>query len=230
MRKIKEILRLHFESRCSMRQISAVVGTSTGAVHKLITRAHEHKLSWPLPEGWDETKLEQALYPRAQSSDTHRYALPDWREIHQELKRKGMTKQLLWEACCLTNSERSYSRSQFCDLYGQWLKRQKRSLRQLHKAGEKAFIDYAGLTIPVVDSRTGKVAFEAQMFIAVLGASNYTYAEASRSQSLPDWLQSHVRMFEFFGGAVEMLIPDNLKSGVRRLVAMNRKPIQPINS
>jgi len=141
-------------------------------------------------------------------------SVPNWTQVHQELKHKAMTKHLLWEEYCQIYPNSCYSYSQFCDLYMQWSKRQRRSMRQLHKAGEKAFIDYAGMTIPIVNQHTGEIRFEAQMFVAVLGASSLTFAEASPSQKLPDWLQSHVRMFEYFGGVVEMLVPDNLRSGV----------------
>ena len=110
---------------------------------------------------------------------------------------------------------RCYSYSQFCERYSQWLKRQKRSMRQSHRAGEKCFVDYAGQTVSLICADTGEIR-QAQIFVAVLGASNYTYAEATWSQSLPDWLGSHVRAFAYFGGTPEMLVPDNLKSGVSR--------------
>ncbi|MBM7422623.1 transposase [Spongiibacter marinus] len=110
---------------------------------------------------------------------------------------------------------RCYSYSQFCDLYRQWSKRQKRSMRQIHKAGEKCFVDYCGQTVPIVNGGTGEIR-EAQIFVGVLGASNYTYAEATFSQSLPDWLGSHTRMLAFFGGCPAMIVPDNLRSGVSR--------------
>ena len=141
--------------------------------------------------------------------------MPDWAVVHQELKRKGMTKQLLWEEYTEQYPNRCYSYSQFCDRYRHWHSLQKRSMRQSHKAGEKCFVDYAGQTVPIVCAHTGEIQ-PAQVFVAVLGASNYTYAEATLTQSLPDWLDSHVRAFEYFGGCTAIVVPDNLKSGVSR--------------
>ena len=214
VRKIREILRLHLESGLSIRQISASTKTSTGAIQKLLKQAGELNLTWPLPTDLDDTQLAIKFYPKAVSSSSRRFTVPDWTEVHQELKRKAMTKRLLWEEYCQRYPTSCYSYSQYCELYMQWSKRQRRSMRQLHKAGEKAFIDYAGITIPIVNQHTGEIRFNAEMFVAVLGASNYTYAEASPSQKSADWLQSHVRMFEYFGGVLEILVPDNLRSGV----------------
>ena len=168
-----------------------------------------------MPEALDDSKLARLFYPAADTSSSKRYQVPDWSEMHQELKRKGMTKQLLWEEYTQQYPNRCYSYSQFCDRYRHWCKQQKRSMRQLHKAGEKCFVDYCGPTVPVISPSTGEIR-QAQVFVGVLGASNYTYAEATLSQSLPDWLQSHVRMFEYFGGIPELVIPDNLKSGVSK--------------
>lgn len=126
-----------------------------------------------------------------------------------------MTKQLLWEEYTQHYPNRCYSYSQFCDRYRHWCGQQKRSMRQTHKAGEKCFVDYCGPTVPIICASTGELR-QAQVFVAVLGASNYTYAEATLSQSLPDWLGSHVRMLAYFGGAPEIVVPDNLRSGVSR--------------
>ena len=215
MRKIKDVLRLRFGSRLSVRQTAAAVKLSTGATQKLIKRAEQLKLAWPLPEGLDDSELERIFYPQSQRAQS-RFQMPDWCAVHQELKRKGMTLQLLWEEYCQAHVGRNYSYSQYTERYRQWRRKQRRSMRQTHRAGEKAFVDYAGPTIPIVDSRTGEILFEACVFVGVLGASNYTFAEATRSQALPDWLQSHVRMFEFFGGVPESVVPDNLKSGVTK--------------
>ena len=214
VRKIREILRLHLESGLSIRQISASTKTSTGAIQKLLKQARELNLTWPLSTDLDDAQLANKFYPKAVTTSSTRFVVPDWTEVHQELKRKAMTKLLLWEEYCQRHPTTCYSYSQYCELYMQWNKRQRRSLRQLHKAGEKAFIDYTGITIPIVNQHTGEILFNAEMFVAVLGASNYTYAEASRSQKSADWLQSHVRMFEYFGGVPEILVPDNLRSGV----------------
>ena len=148
MRQIREVLRLHFESGRSIRQIRASTKTSVGAIQKLLKRARELNLTWPLPGDLDDGQLTTLFYPKADTGGSKRFVVPDWTQINQELKRKAMTKLLLWEEYCEAHPAHCYSYSQFCDLYAQWRKRQKRSLRQQHKAGEKAFVDYAGITIP----------------------------------------------------------------------------------
>lgn len=213
MRKIRETLRLRLEAGLSYRQISASTKVSIGAIQKLLSRAQALGLSWPLPEDLDDAQLARLIYPSAETASHGRLEEPDWLALHQQLQHKGVTRHLLWEEYTERYPNRAYSYSQFCERYGRWLKRQRRSMRQVHKAGEKCFIDYAGQTVPVVNPQTGEIR-EAQIFIAVLGASNYTFAEATWTQSLPEWLQSHVHAFEFFGGCPAMCVPDNLKSGV----------------
>ncbi len=215
MRKIREILRLRYAAGLSIRQIRASTKVSVGAIQKLLSKADARGLSWPLPVDLDDAQLARLFYPGADTRPSTRFQVPDWSVIHQELKRKGMTKQLLWEEYTRQYPNRCYSYSQFCDRYRHWRGLQKRSMRQLHKAGEKCFVDYAGSTVPIVDATTGEI-HPAAVFVAVLGASNYTYAEATLSQSLPDWLGSHVRMLEYFGGSTAIVVPDNLKSGVKR--------------
>jgi transposase len=144
--------------------------------------------------------------------------LPDWSVIEQELKKKGVTLQLLWEEYKGHYSE-GYQLSQFCKYYRTWKRSIDVTMRQTHKAGEKLFVDYAGQTVPVYDAKTGAVSCSAAIFVAVLGASNYTFAEATESQALPQWLSSHVRAFEYFGGVSEITVPDNLKSGVIKACA-----------
>lgn len=213
MRKIREVLRLRMEAGLSIRQIKASTKVSIGAIQKLLARAEALKISWPLPTELDDTRLAAMFYPGSDPTKSMRYQVPDWTVVHQELKRKGMTKLLLWEEYTAKYPNRCYSYSQFCDRYRHWLKQQKRSMRQTHKAGEKCFVDYCGPTLPIIDPQTGEIR-PAQVFVAVLGASNYTFAEATWSQGLSDWLSSHVHCFEFFGGVPEMVIPDNLRSGV----------------
>lgn len=215
MRKIREVLRLRFAAKLSVREINASTKISIGAIQKLLTKANKLTLSWPLPDKLDDTELAKLFYPKADTRSARRFQIPDWPEVHKELKAKGMTKLLLWEEYCQQYPNRCLSYSQFCDRYLNWAKKQKRSMRQIHKAGDKLFVDYAGQTMPVVSSTTGEVR-TAQIFVAVLGASNYTYAEATWSQSLPDWLASHVRTFEFIGGTPVMVVPDNLRSGVSK--------------
>jgi transposase len=215
MRKIREILRLKYVGGLSLRQINASTKVSIGAVQKLLAKANELQLSWPLPDDMDDAALARLFYPKADTTSSKRFQVPVWPELHLELKKSGVTKQLLWEEYTQQYPNRCYSYSQFCDRYLHWLKKQKRSMRQSHKAGEKLFVDYAGQTMPIVCASTGEVRF-AQIFVAVLGASNYTFAEATYSQKLPDWLGSHVRAFEFFGGVPQLVVPDNLRSGVKQ--------------
>ncbi len=215
MRKIRDILRLRFAADLSIRQIKTSTKTSVGAIQKLLVKADEEGLTWPLPPELDDSQLARLFYPGADTRVSSRYQVPEWPVLHQELKRKGVTKQLLWEEYTQCYPNRCYSYSQFCDRYAHWRGRQKRSMRQTHKAGEKCFVDYCGQTVPIIRSDAGEF-HPAQIFVAVLGASNYTYAEASLSQSLPDWLGSHVRAFEYFGGSTRIVVPDNLRSGVTK--------------
>lgn len=215
MRKIREILRLRYVGGLSIRDIKASTKASVGAIQALLTKAQALGLSWPLPEDLGDEQLAQRFYPGADTTVSTRFQVPDWAVVHQELKRKGMTRQLLWEEYTQQYPNRSYSYAQFCDRYHHWRGLQKRSMRQTHKAGEKAFVDYCGPTVPIIHARTGEIR-DAQVFVGVLGASNYTFAEATLTQSLPDWLGSHARMFEYFGGCTELVIPDNLRSAVNR--------------
>ncbi len=211
MKKIIEVLRLKYEAQLSHEKIARACQLSKGAVSKYVSLARAKGITWPLPEGVDEVALEALLFPAPEKPD--RFAQPDCFQIHQELKRKGVTLQLLWAEYVARHEERAYRYSRFCELYRQWRAKQKRSMRQQHRAGEKAFIDYCGPTVEVVDRHTGEVR-NAQVFVGVLGASSYTYAEATRTQSLPDWIGSHQRMLRFFGGVPELLVPDNLKAAV----------------
>lgn len=213
MKKIIEVLRLKYEAKLSHQQIARACQLSKGAVSKYVHLARARGLGWPLPENLDEASLEALLYPARESSS--RFVPPDGFEIHQALKRKGVTLQLLWAEYVARHGDQAYRYSRFCDLYRQWRTRQKRSMRQQHRAGEKVFIDYCGPTVAIIDRHSGEIR-HAQVFVGVLGASSYTYAEATWSQSLPDWIASHQRMLRFFGGVPELLVPDNLKAAVTR--------------
>lgn len=215
MRKLREILRLRLTAELSMRQIKASLRLSLGAVQKVISQAESLELDWPAIEKLDDQQLASAIYPGSDSHVSSQFQLPDWVEVHRKLKRKGVTKHLLWEEYSQQYPNSSYSYPQYCALYKDWLKKQKRSMRQTHKAGEKLFVDYAGQTMPIVCGDTGEARF-AQIFVAVLGASNYVFCEATWSQGLPDWLGSHARAFEFLGGVPKLIVPDNLKSGVTK--------------
>lgn len=211
MYKVKEILRLRFESKLSQRKIGASLGISYGVVNKYIVRAKEKGYQWPLPEGMTEVELKNSL--KGKPKCLPKIAEPDYPIIHQELKRKGITIQLLWEEYKQANDDKGVSYSQFCLKYRKWRKHQKISMRQVHKAGDKLFIDYCGPTVDILDPETGEIR-PASIFVATLGASNYTYVEATWNQSLPNWIASHERAFRFFGGVPALLVPDNLKSAV----------------
>ena len=213
MRKLRDVLRLRHAAGLSIRDISRSTKLSVGGIQKLLSRAEGLKLSWPLPTDLDDTRLAQLFYPGADTGSRTRYQVPDWPAVHQELKRPHVTKRLLWEEYTQHYPNRCYSYSQFCDRYRHWRGQQRRTLRQSHQAGEKCFVDYSGSTVPVMDAETGEVR-QAQLFVAVLGASNYTFAEATWTQSLPDWLGSHSRALAFFGGCPALIVPDNLRSGV----------------
>jgi len=185
---------------------------SRDSVGGYLERARSAGLSWPLPPELDDGALERLLFPT--SGTVSKRPLPDWSEVHQELKHKGVTLALLWQEHKERHPE-GYEYSWFCDRYRAWAGKLNLSMRQSHRAGEKTFVDYAGLTVPVVARETGKTR-EAQIFIAVLGASSYTYAEATWTQQLPDWINSHIRAFQYFGGVTDLVIPDNLKSAVSR--------------
>ena len=213
MKKLIEALRLKHEANLSNERIAAACGMSKGAVHKYLALAKAKNISWPLADDMDEGKLEALLFPA--KSPPAEFEPPDCPQIHQELRRKGVTLQLLWSEYAAVHEHRAYRYSQYCEYYRRWKKQQKRSMRQLHRAGEKLFIDYSGATMEVINRATGEIR-RAEIFVAVLGASNYTFAEATWSQTLPDWIGSHIRAFEFFGGVSQLLIPDNLRSAVTK--------------
>jgi transposase len=214
MRKIRETLRLHHDSGLGQRPISRCLNISRTTVGDYLHRAKIAGVGWPLPEVLTDQQLYSLLFPSAVPVAPTVRSLPDCATLHTELKRKGVTLMLLWEEYQAEHPQ-GYRYSHFCELYRQWARKLKISMRQIHKAGEKLFVDYAGQALPIVNPSTGEI-IEAQIFVAVLGASSYTFAEATLSQSLPDWLGSHRRAFEFIGGVPELVIPDNLKSGVSK--------------
>jgi transposase len=211
MRKIKEILRLRHEAQLSYRAIARACSVSKDTVRDYLCKASEAGLSWPLPEELSEEDLERQLYPVEINLGGKR-TLPDWPELHQELRRKGVTRQLLWDEYKVGESN-PYGYSQFCELYNRWAKKLDPVMRLTHKAGEKLFVDYAGLTIAYKYQATGEMC-EASVFVATLGASSYTYAEAQESQAMKSWIGGHVRAFEFFGGVTDILVPDNAKTAI----------------
>lgn len=213
MRKIRDILRLKHKNKLANRQIAKSLSIPKSTVADHLTRAKMAGLEWPLPNDMDDTMLERFLFPPPPSVSAHR-PMPDFANVHQELKRKGVTLLLLWQEHKSQNPD-GYQYTRFCDLYREWKGKLNLSMRQVHIAGEKMFVDYCGLTVEVVDRTSGE-ARDAQVFVAVLGASNYAYAEATWTQSLPNWIGSHVRAFKYFGGAPQVVVPDNLKSGITK--------------
>lgn len=213
MRKTREILRQKWTLAKTNRQIALSVGVSAGTVGKTVSRAKAVKLDWPQVVQLDEQQLEVKLYGLPTPPSHHR-PLPLMEYIHQELHRKGVTLQLL-HIEYLEKYPDGYKYTQFCNHYNLWLGKRRLVMRQIHRAGEKMFVDYSGKKPHIVDATSGEC-IEVELFVAVLGASNYTYAEASMSQKAPDWIASHVRALESFGGSSEVIVPDQLRSGVSR--------------
>lgn len=212
MRHVREALRLTHEAGLSERQIAASLRVAPSTVHRYLHRAGQAGLGWPLPANLDDAALEAALFPPMPPSRVPRTP-PDFGWVHRELRRKGVTLELLWMEYKQAHPE-GYQYSQFCARYQQWAGRIDLVMRHSHRAGDKLFIDYAGATIPIYPPDAQS--WQAQLFVAVLGASNYTYAEACTSQQLSAWIGAHVRCFEFFGAVPALLVPDNLRSGVTK--------------
>jgi len=215
MRKIKEVLRLH-SLGLSQRQIAVSCAVGQATVSDYLKAAEAAGLRWPAIAEWSDDQVMQAVAPSGEKPD-HRNQSPgpDYADIRHELQtNRHVTLQLLWEEYQEKNPE-GYRYSRFCDLYRRWLGRQEVVLRQEHRAGEKLFVDYAGDTIRIHSAAAGD-ATAAAIFVAVLGASNYTYSEATATQGLADWIGAHMRTFEFLGGVPEIIVPDNLKSGVTK--------------
>jgi transposase len=214
MRKVREVLRLKFDGGQTNRRIARSCQISRPTVSDYLLRFEEAGLQWPAAAALDDVTLEQKLFAPVAVAPTAGRAVPDWSQVHRELRRKGVTLTLLWHEYKAAHPE-GFQYSWFCDQYRAWTRKLDVVMRQEHRAGEKLFVDYAGQTAEVVDQRTGEIR-QAQIFVAVLGASSYTYAEATWTQQLPDWIGSHVRAFEFLGGVSELLVPDNLRSGVSK--------------
>ena len=214
MRKIKEVLRLHYERGLSAREIARSLDVGRGTIGNYLDRAQRVGLNWPLPSELDEATLEHRLFPSTECVPQEKRQMPSLEYLHQELKKKGVTLQLLWYEYKEKHLD-GYQYSQFCRIYRQWAEKLDPCLRQEYRAGEKLFVDYAGQTMQITDPETGEI-HEVQIFVATLGASNYTFAEATLSQDLPSWIESHVHAFEFFQGVTQILTPDNLRDAVTR--------------
>jgi len=215
MRKIKEILRLHFEQKLGQRQIARSANISQSTVHEYLMRMKAAQLQWPLGEEWDEDRLEQALFPPGPTPESvPKRAQPDFVHIRQQLgQHRDLTLELLWEEYREQHAE-GYCYSRFCKLYRRWKKQQDVVLRQDHRPGEKLFLDWAGATISIHHS-DGSVR-PAALFVSAMGASSFTYAEAVPDQQMGNWLKVQMHALEFYGGCPQLLIPDNTKTGVTR--------------
>jgi transposase len=214
MRKAREVLRLTFGEGLSRRRVAAATGVPYSTIADCLARAAAAGLGWPLPERIDDTELERRLYPGPSVVVGSRRPEPEWARVHADLRRKGVTLQLLW----IEYKQRvpdGYQYTQFVHRYRQWAGRLDVVLRQEHRAGEKLFLDFSGQTLPITDPMTGVVT-PAEVFLSVLGASNLTYAEALPSQELPHWIAANVHALEFIGAVPEILVPDNLRSAVTK--------------
>ncbi|MBW6475384.1 MAG: IS21 family transposase [Anaerolineaceae bacterium] len=215
VRKIKEILRLKYEAKLSNRAIAGACKVSNSTVGEYLRRASAAGISWPLVEIGEE-ELYGKLFPEKMIYTPERKRpMPNWQKVHQEKKRKGVTLRLLWQEYKESHPD-GYQYTQFCEHYRRWKKSHTDpSMRIEHKGGERMQVDYAGQKIPIIDSETGEIT-KASVFVAVLPASNYTYAEAQLSENQCNWNNGHVRAFEYFGGVVKIVVPDNLKTGVSK--------------
>lgn len=216
MRKIKEVLRLRNELKLDQRQIARSCSISASTVHEYLKRAATGNVGWPLPDGWDDARLEAALFPSPDSPpQPTKKSSPDFAAIHEQLQRhRHVTLQLVWEEYRDANRD-GYGYSRFCELYQRWRKKLDVVLRQEHKAGEKAFVDWAGGTMPIYDRDTGAV-WQAALFVAALGASSYTWAEVTRDQQMESWLLAHTHALEHWGGVPLLVVPDNTRTGVSK--------------
>lgn len=218
MRKVREVLRLRFEVGCSQREIQASTGLSKGSVSDYLKRAAQCGLTWGEARSMSDSEVEARLFRYVGRSEPVRRAPIDFAWVHAELRKTGVTLQLLcaeYKRAVVERADgtRPYQYSQFCDLYNEWQKTLAYSMRQVHRAGEKLFVDYSGKKPCIADGQTGEVT-EVELFVAVLGASNYTYIEATRSQKKVDFIASTIRALEYFGGVPEVLVPDQLRSAV----------------
>jgi len=215
MRKIREILRLALGEGLSRRRVAAATRLPPSTVGDHLVRARLAGLSWPLPDEADDAWLEHRLFaPTSPPVPSEQRPTPHWPTVHRELRRKDVTLALLWVEYRERHPD-GFGYSWFCQTYRAWQGRLDLVMRQEHRAGEKLFVDFAGQTVPITDPDSGEV-WQAQLFVAVLGASSYTYAEALASQALPDWVAGHVHALEAIGGCPRILVPDNLRSAVTK--------------
>ena len=215
MRKIKEILRLRWALDLSERQTGASLKIAHSTVGEYVKRAQRAGLDWVQAKNMTESELKDKLFPKKEMNIATR-PQPDWEQIEDEMKTKGVTRMLLWQQEYIAEHPDGYGYSQFCEQYRRWQKTQEKPVMRIpKKMGDEAQVDYTGKTMRIIDPHTGEVT-KAEIFVGVLSASGLIYAEAHLSQSLPNWVRAHVRMFDFFGGTPRILRPDNLKAGVTK--------------
>ena len=213
MRQVREILRLKFENGLGSRKIAASYGgVGRTTVDDYVARFKAAGLSWPLPDELDDAQLEARLFP---ATAPPMRVMPDFGAIDVQLRRKGVTLQLLWTEYCEQNGDRSYQLSRFCELYGEWRRKNRMWMRQHHKAGDKMFVDFSGDGLEIIDPQTGEVQ-AVKLFVAAMGASSYTFAYAVLDEKLPSFLHCNVRALEFFGGVPAAIVPDNPKTAVTK--------------
>jgi len=213
VRKIREVLRLKEEAGLSNRAIARACKISNSTVGEYVRRAQQAGLHWPLPAGISDDDLYRKLFLEEQKPAEPERVLPDWETIRKELRKKGVTLKLLW----IEYHEQhpgGYRYTQFCEYYRRWAKTQSPTGRFLHPGGEVMEVDYAGLTVTIVNPETGETR-QAPVFVATFPASNYVYAEVQPSQELCHWINGHVRALTFFGGVPKIFRPDNPKIGVK---------------
>jgi transposase len=214
MRKIRELLRLRWEQHLPQRVIGNSLRLSQGSVSEYLNRARRAGLAWPLPDALDDARLEALLFPPQPDVPSDQRPAPDWGAVHRDLRRPNVTLALLWEEYRAATTD-GFGYSWFCDLYREWAGRLKPTLRQVHIAGERLFVDFAGHTMEVIDAASGEI-HRAEIFVAVLGASSFIYAEATGSQALADWIGAHVNALNAIGGVPRQIVSDNLKAGITK--------------
>lgn len=214
MRRVREMLRLRLDAELSVQEVARRTGVARSTLREMLQRFAASGLPWPLPLALTDRDLELRLYGETGTKQGfRRRAEPDWAALNRELKKKHVTLQILWDEYIEAHPD-GYRYSRFCELYRSWEARLPVTMRQTHLGGDKLFVDYAGDTVPViVDRRSGKTQ-PAHIFVAVLGASSLTFAYATWSEKLPDWVDGHVQAFAFFGGAPRLLVPDNPKVAI----------------
>jgi len=227
MRKISEVFRQRYALKRSYRDIAQSLNISISTIYDYLARAKTANITWPLPEEWSEQQLYDTLFLPVSQAIAKR-PLPEWEEVHCELRKKGMTLRLLWREYREVHAN-GLGYTQFCERYRVFVKTISPVMRQHHKGGEKTFVDYAGMTMPWMDPATGEI-HEAQIFVGALGASQLIFAEATATQQLPDWIESHIRMWEYFGVSVKSSYRIIYVRALRNHIAMIRTSMPTTNT